>query len=131
MTGERRESVEARKTEWRQARSSEAEGEENTEELKRKEREKAVETGVAVDAEISRWQKGIAELELMLSSQEEEEDGDEDVEDGDEPNAHPPPQFFVRFPSLPPVVPLEAYDTSEDAASSSGEHPGSTATTES
>ncbi|KAG7358988.1 hypothetical protein IV203_015577 [Nitzschia inconspicua] len=78
LSEELREQFEAMKAVWRQSKRSDS-GEDGTrsgnnalrEELKRKERETAVETALAVDEEISRWENGIAELEVMLAAEED------------------------------------------------------------
>ena len=102
------------------------------EDLKRKERETAVETAIKVQSEIEAWQNGIADLEALLAA-EEEDDVDEwgglPPEDGDEngppgireiafvrrvnnaPRRQPPP---VRFPCLPPAIPTEDETTEEE-----------------
>lgn len=94
-------------------------------ELRRKQREKAVETAVAIDAEIARWQNGIAELEAMLAEAdgldrapagvvdpfEEGVAGRPGVGQGGHPN--------VRFPSLPPVIPLDDDDDDDEGLSGS------------
>jgi hypothetical protein len=96
------------------------------EELKRKERQMAVETALAVDSEISRLQSGIAELEAMLVQQ----DGPQDENDNDSfygeeeqlqlPQLLAPPVVVnaaavVIFPALPPVIAPD-YDESSSAS---------------
>jgi hypothetical protein len=100
--------------------------------LKRKERETAVETALAVDAEIASWRNGIAELEAMLAAEEEFDsnpsNGDElfqpVYEQGQEnassrrPLLLPPLQqdnAHLQFPLLPPIVPDDD-DYSSDCA---------------
>ena len=102
---ELRENFEAMKSVWRQSRR--AVGEEG-EQLRRKEREVAKETAIAVDAEISKWQKGIAELEALLAEEESAESDEAGlVGESDEDSVREIPRDIVRFPSLPPVIPLE------------------------
>lgn len=81
--------------------------------LRRKQREKAVETAQAVDAEITKWQNGIAELEAMLAQAENQQDSGDLAVEGIEHEEMggmvqgPGDAQIVRFPSLPPVVPLD------------------------
>jgi len=122
LSQELRESFEAMKAVWRQAGRDRGEDPAVTEELKRKEREQAIETALAVDSEVAKWQSGIAELEAMLASAEEEEDEGEFSEEGEEDtsvdsNHHGRPLPAVRFPSLHPVV-VPDDDEHEDDTSS-------------
>lgn len=79
LSDDLREQFETMKAVWRQSKRANIGGEEGAqdgrmasqEELKRKERETAVETALAVDEEISRWKTGIAELEAMLAAEED------------------------------------------------------------
>jgi hypothetical protein len=96
---ELRANFEAMKSVWRQARRASGEEEE---ELRRKERELAIETAVSADAEIAKWQSGIAELEALLA-----EGGEEDeLEESDDEHRH----AVVEFPSLLSIVPHEEED---------------------
>jgi hypothetical protein len=108
------------------------------EELKRKQRETAVETAVAVDAEVQRWKDGIADLEALLAA-EDLSSGDDDLDNATDEEAeesfngreivvmrrHPPPPIQpaqqqhhrhhnLQFPRLPPVVPDDD-DDDDDA----------------
>jgi len=91
------------------------------ENLKRKEREIAVETAIQVQNEISTWQNGIADLEALLAAEEEEVPSYEFDEMEEEGENGPPgirEIIFVRrnvnaqrqhlprlqFPSLPPAI---------------------------
>jgi len=98
------------------------------EDLKRKQREAAVETAIQVETEITAWQNGIADLEALLAAEEDEEssvevDGwQEDPQDGEHgppgireiafvrrhnnnaPRQRPPQ---IRFPFLPQAIPTE------------------------
>jgi hypothetical protein len=140
LSDELREQFETMKAVWRQARrpsaddlgedadKSEAQDAVEDEEVRRKQRKTAVETALAVDAEISRWKNGIAELEAMLAAEDanREDDsssgggelepfwdqGQENVADYQEQfprnqilqdAAHPHPPL-LQFPHLPPVV---------------------------
>lgn len=127
---ELRENFEAMKSVWRQSRRATNSGEES-EELKHKERVTAEETAIAVDTEISRWQSGIAELEALLLVAEQEDQEDEEQDDNIYDEDHEQPavrQHAVRFPSLPPVVPLEDDESlATDQSDESG--PGPAATT--
>jgi hypothetical protein len=118
LPDELRENFEVMTSVWRQ--SLRASGGESKE-LSRKEREKAVETAIAVDAEINRWQNGIAELEAFLSEQEGRQDySDDDYDEEDAESNHgghlpQPPRNANVFPLLPPVIPPE--DDGEDCDS--------------
>ncbi|KAL3919850.1 MAG: hypothetical protein SGILL_003546 [Bacillariaceae sp.] len=163
LSNELREQFETMKSIWRQARRPSADdllGNEDDEDdgssdasnpaaqeqqqpageevLRRKQRETALETALAVDAEISRWQNGIAELEAMLAAEEGSSDSDVEEDRGDRrrlqnnhqgqplqqqqgvldprrghPQGHRPP--LIQFPNLPPVVASEddEYDSSD------------------
>eukprot|EP00429_Kryptoperidinium_foliaceum_P008956 CAMPEP_0176013350 /NCGR_PEP_ID=MMETSP0120_2-20121206/6262_1 /TAXON_ID=160619 /ORGANISM="Kryptoperidinium foliaceum, Strain CCMP 1326" /LENGTH=176 /DNA_ID=CAMNT_0017346257 /DNA_START=692 /DNA_END=1222 /DNA_ORIENTATION=- len=125
MSDELRESFEAMKSVWRQAGRGDIEDSASTAELRRKEREQAVETALAIDAEVAKWRNGIAELEAMLAATEHEEDGEdyvserEDAESWEEqgggaagPRPGRVPIPAVRFPPLPPVVVPDEDDAS-------------------
>lgn len=85
--------------------------------LKRKARDVAVDTALAVHDEIARWQNGIADLEALLAA---EDVSDLDEEEGNEAavealgvqevyvvrNRRPIPHG-LRFPRLPAVVPTD------------------------
>merc|ERR1719343_1304299 len=92
--------------------------------LKRKERETAIETAIQVHNEIEKWQNGIADLEALLAAEEEQESDEDDGENGPpgireisfvrrhhnvERDDHPQ----IRFSYLPPAVPTE--DETEEA----------------
>lgn len=106
-----RESFEAVKAAWRQSRRASAE---EAEELRRKEREIAVETALGVDAEISRWQNGIAELEALLAQEDQDGEGVGDESNNDAGRQQQQQAGILRFPSLPPVVPPEDDDDDEN-----------------
>ncbi|KAL3915705.1 MAG: hypothetical protein SGARI_008129, partial [Bacillariaceae sp.] len=139
----------AMKSVWRQARRPSADDlgeqadasqaqDEGEEELRRKQREMAVETALAVDTEISRWKNGIAELDAMSAEEaSDDSDGDFDDHEGEEQihnerqhvnanidgNRQPPqnllqqeplPPPVIRFPNLPSeVLDDEEYDSSD------------------
>ena len=142
LSAELRDQFESMKSIWRQARrghneqGSPSSNESSQtrekrimlrEDLKRKEREVAVETAIKVQNEIATWQNGIADLEALLAAEEEQELNEETVEWEGVPqeedngplgireiefvrciNNAPlqiPPQ--VRFPFLPRAVPTE------------------------
>jgi len=148
LSAELRDQFECMKTIWRQARrdnNEEASSSSNDssetrerrvrvrEDLKRKEREVAVETAIKVQNEIATWQNGIADLEALLAAEEEQETNERNVEWegvlGEGENGPPgireisfvrrinnaprqiPPQ--VRFPYLPRAIPTEN-DTEEE-----------------
>ena len=124
LTHELRESFEAMKAIWRQAGRDNEDSAAN-EELKRKMREHAIETALAVDSEVTKWQNGVAELEAMLSAAADEDgsEGDynsEDVDEEDMRQGHHGvrPLPAVRFPSLPPVVVPDDEDIDETPPSS-------------
>lgn len=125
-----RESFEAMKAVWRQAGRDSGEDLAATEELKRKEREQAIETALAVDSEVTKWQNGIAELEALLAAADEEdgsvgdysEEGEEDAASHENhhevyPRGRALPA--VRFPSLPPVVVPDDDDQDDTTPSAS------------
>jgi len=143
LSAELREQFETMKSIWREARRGQDDDESSSstdiaetrhqrlgvrEDLKRKEREAAVETAIKVQNEIETWQNGIADLEALLAAEEEQES--EDEEDDDEGENGPPGireivivrrnynaqrenHRQIRFPNLPPVVPTE--DETEEA----------------
>lgn len=150
LSAELRDQFESMKSIWRQARrghneqgSSSSNDSSQTkekrirsrEDLKRKEREVAVETAIKVQNEIATWQNGIADLEALLAAEEEYDINEEAVEwegvpqGGDngpigireiefvrginnEPRQLPPQ---VRFPFLPRAIPTEdEIDEEED-----------------
>lgn len=97
-------------------------------ELKRKERETAVETAIKVDREIAFWQEGIADLEALLAAEDEQVTNEEGASAANNQHAveeNGPPGIreisFVRrnhlqapvrpaqiqFPFLPPAIPTE------------------------
>lgn len=134
-----REQFETMKSIWRQARrGKEDEGSSSStddietrhrrvrvrEDLKRKERETAVETAIKVQNEIETWQNGIADLEALLAAEEEQESDEEEGVNGPpgireisfvrrnhnvQRENHPQ----IRFPYLPPAIPTE--DETEEA----------------
>jgi len=94
----------------------------SNEELKRKGREQAIETALAIESEVTKWQNGIAELEAMLAaaeSEDENEDYSEHEEEGSAPGDDRPIPV-VRFPSLPPVVVPDEDDKDEVTLARSG-----------
>ena len=141
LSAELRDQFESMKSIWRQARRGHGEQgssssndssqtKENRtrsrEDLKRKEREIAVETAIKVQNEITTWQNGIADLEALLAAEEQEsndESGEWEVMPQEEENVpvaireiafvrgmnngprQIPPQ--VRFPFLPRAIPME------------------------
>jgi len=139
LSADLREQFETMKSIWRQARRGQddegsSSSTDNTDtkerrvrvrqELKRKEREAAVETAIKVQTEIETWQNGIADLEALLAAEEEQESFENEEENGPPGireivfvrrnyNAprHNPPQ--IRFPFLPPAIPTE--DETEEA----------------
>mmetsp|Transcript_30408 Transcript_30408/g.72913 ORF Transcript_30408/g.72913 Transcript_30408/m.72913 type:complete len:229 (-) Transcript_30408:2757-3443(-) len=88
----------------------------------KKKRKVAMETAIAIESEVQKWQRGIAELEAML------DEASGDLEDGPSSSSSPegearanrPPEI-VRFPSLPPIIPAEEGDFEESSSSSSSE----------
>lgn len=95
-------------------------------ELKRKERETAVETAIKVEREIALWQEGIADLEALLAAEDEHEFSEETaveqqaVEEENGPpgireiafvrhdyEQAPAAPVQIRFPFLPPAIPTE------------------------
>lgn len=68
-----------------------------------KKRRVAIETAFAIESEVQKWQRGIAELEAML-----DEEGNAPRSSSSSVAFRPP--AVVRFPSLPPIVPAEEGD---------------------
>lgn len=104
---ELRESFEAMKSLWRQSSRNSEEEVSSTEERKRKEREQAIETALAIESEVLKWQNGIAELEAMLAAAENMEGSEDDYSEYEEDGSaqdEDRPMPVVRFPLLPPVV---------------------------
>jgi len=144
LSTELRDQFETMKSIWREARrGNDEEGSSSSndisetrerrvrvrEDLKRKERETAIETAVKVQNEIATWQSGIADLEALLEAEEEQEYIDESnvreevgengppgireiafvMRNNNAPRQHAPQ---IRFPYLPPAIPTE--DESEE-----------------
>lgn len=80
----------------------------NNNEHQNKKRKVAIETAFAIESEVQKWQRGIAELEAMLEEAGadvgDSQRSSSSVEDDDAP-----PEV-VRFPSLPPIIPAEEGD---------------------
>lgn len=144
LSDDLRDQFETMKSIWRQARrGNDGNSSSNTtmirKDLKRKERDTALETAIKVDNEISQWRGGIADLEALLAAEEESEssfvqDNAEEevaVENNGPPGIreiafiarnnmnnnrqqriHPPVQ--LRFPLLPPVIPVVEDEYEED-----------------
>lgn len=147
MSDDLRHQFEAMKTVWRQAKRAESQeslheghnsqdcNEKHSEEdpaaaaaeagsdLKRKAARMAVETALAVDQEISRWQNGIADLEALLAAEEaaaaedkyESESDEEEKEEAsrrrDGRRRRPVQEIDVpRFPILARVIPVDDED---------------------
>lgn len=98
----------------------------------KKKRKLAIETAFAIESEVQKWQRGIAELEAML----EEANGEMQVDaqgsssssssssfGGEAPGARPPE--IVRFPSLPPIIPAEEGDLEGSRSSNAIDEEGS------
>ncbi len=118
-----RESFQAMKSLWRQVDRKKEEESAATDELRRKEREQAVATALAIEAEVAKWQNSIAELEAMLSAPENEDDNEENYGEQEEEGSfgdddRPMPLF--RFPSLPPIIVPEEEDHDETSITRSG-----------
>ena len=99
---ELRDRFEIMKSMWRRSQRQDVEGnddETNSRDLKRKQRELAVETALAVDDEVSRLRGGIAELEALLNVQEAY--GEEDDDEGEFQDR------AVDNVVLPSIVPVE------------------------
>lgn len=99
LSDDLRDQFEAMKSVWRQARRGSGdfdtslstgsnvarERQENLrEELKRKERETAIETAIMMERELSLWQEGIADLEALLADEDEQESNEETLAEADE-----------------------------------------------
>lgn len=141
LSHELRDQFETMKSIWRQARrdngdegSSSSNDSSETrerrvivrEDLKRKERETAVETAIKVQNEIETWENGIADLEALLGA-EEQDFGEEAEEQGEngipgireiefvrrDNNAPRHPQQ-IQFPFLPHAIPTEDETEAEE-----------------
>jgi hypothetical protein len=121
LTPKLRESFEAMKSIWRHSRRQNSTGNESfdgddADSFKRKQREVAVETALAVNSEITRLQSGIAELEALLNVPQHHDYDDEDDDDGvdedsfsvENSDADDEPQDYhpVDNPAVPVVLPL-------------------------
>jgi hypothetical protein len=119
LTPHLRESFETMKSIWRHSRRPNSTGNESfdgddADSLKRKQRELAVETALAVNSEITRLQSGIAELEALLNvpQHHDYDDDDEDDDDGvdedsfsvENSDADDEPQDY--HPDVNPDVPI-------------------------
>lgn len=144
LSQELREQFESMKTVWRQSKRAQSDEKfsqggvaSSQEDLRRKARETAVETALAVDEELSRWKNGIAELEAMLAAEEDSsiesaddyaqgeiiEEEEHRGEQGQHREAsirlhrHAPEQHpRLGFPDLTPIVQNE--DDEQDGVSS-------------
>lgn len=148
LSAELRDQFETMKSIWRQARRGKDDERSSSsndnadcrgrrvrvrEDLKRKEREMAVETAIKVQNEIETWQNGIADLEALLAAEEQEFNEEVDDWEGapqDEGENGPPgireiafvrrsnnaPQHppQIRFPFLPQAIPTEDETEDED-----------------
>lgn len=94
-----------------------AEQEEEEQHHQNKKRKVAMETAFAIEAEVQKWQRGIAELEAMLDVGDL--DGPSSSAEDAENAARPP--VIVRFPSLPPIIPAEEGDFDGSCSSEGGE----------
>lgn len=90
--------------------SAESSIEENRsrEDHQNKKRRVAIETAFAIESEVQKWQRGVAELEAML-----DEEGNAPRSSSSSMALRPP--AVVRFPSLPPIVPAEEGDFEKSA----------------
>lgn len=78
-----------------------------------KKRRVAIETAFAIESEVQKWQRGIAELEAMLDEASGDfEESNAQRSSSSELVAVRPPEV-VRFPSLPPIIPAEEGDFDE------------------
>lgn len=142
LSHELRDQFETMKSIWRQARrdngdegSSSSNDSSETrerrvmvrEDLKRKERETAVETAIKVQNEIETWENGIADLEALLAAEEEESGELVEEQEGEnglpgireiefvrrDNNAPRRPQQ-IQFPFLPHAIPTEDETEAEE-----------------
>lgn len=103
---------------------------EDSQEHQNKKRKLAIETAFAIESEVQKWQRGIAELEAML------EETSADVEDAQRSSSSSSSSFLpdgdalarppevVRFPSLPPIIPAEEGDLEWSRGSTNHEDEG-------
>lgn len=142
LSHELRDQFETMKSIWRQARrdngdegSSSSNDSSETrerrvmvrEDLKRKERETAVETAIKVQNEIETWENGIADLEALLAAEEEESGelveeqegenglpGIREIEFVRHDNNAPRRPHQIQFPFLPHAIPTEDETEAEE-----------------
>lgn len=156
LSADLRDQFETMKRVWRQARrqcdgvGSSSDIDEETKErraliihdLKRKERDTAIETAIKVDNEISQWHNGIADLEALLAEEKSESSSMGNIEEqqlrtnkngpfGIRETAfvahnssnnssnirqyiRPPPPAQLRFPFIPQAIPTENDEVLDD-----------------
>jgi len=82
------------------------------EDHQKKKRRVAIETAFAIESEVQKWQRGIAELEAMLDEANNDSEESNAQRSSSDRVAVRPPEV-VRFPSLPPIIPAEEGDFDE------------------
>lgn len=95
------------------ASASEQEDSQQQQQRESKKRKVAMDTAFAIESEVEKWQRGIAELEAMLEAANgdvEDFQGSSSSSSLSEGEAHARPPEVVRFPSLPPIIPAEEGD---------------------
>jgi len=102
---------------------------EDSQQRENKKRKVAIETAFAIESEVQKWQRGIAELEAMLnvasggdvedfqgsSSSFSSSSSSSSSSSEGEAGARARPPEVVRFPSLPPIIPAEEGDLVESS----------------
>jgi len=95
------------------AAASASEQEDSQQQRESKKRKVAMDTAFAIESEVEKWQRGIAELEAMLEAANgdvEDFQGSSSSSSLSEGEARARPPEVVRFPSLPPIIPAEEGD---------------------
>ena len=88
-------------------------------ERQKKKRKVAMETAFAIESEVQKWQRGIAELEAMLEEAGADV-GDSQRSSSSSLDGDDAPPEVVRFPSLPPIVPAEEGDLEGSTTTAAG-----------
>jgi len=93
------------------ASASEQEDSQQQQQRESKKRKVAMDTAFAIESEVQKWQRGIAELEAMLEAAngdvEDFQGSSSSLSEGEARALRPE---VVRFPSLPPIIPAEEGD---------------------
>ncbi|CAJ1941069.1 unnamed protein product [Cylindrotheca closterium] len=110
----------SRATAAKRSESPEEEGEDSShhDHHQNKKRKIAIDTAFAIESEMQKWQRGIAELEAMLEQPPSDDLERDSPSSSSKRDARARPPEVVRFPSLPPVIPAEEGDFEESCSNS-------------